>query len=132
MRQSGMSAQRQLRILAHRDQASERTSSKARSRSAELARDPAPAKLMMQQHVQSPPKRPRSLAPMQRPGLNLQREAQEFEHMREQTELSQVYTHTSHTPHKKWVLLYIKLYVSLTNSYKTYSSHNHGNTLTYS
>ena len=130
-----MSAQRQLRILAHRDQASERTSSKARSRSAELARrgnDPAPAVLMMQQHVHSPPKRPRSLAPMQRRGLNLQREAQEFEHMREQTELSQVYTHTTHTPHKKWVLLYIKLYVSLTNSYKSYSAHNHGNTLTYS
>lgn len=98
-----MSAQRQLRILSHRTDAAERSSAGARSRSAELARrgqagemrDPAPAgpatrpPMPGEQHANSP-KRLRTLAPMQRPGLSLQREAQEFAQRREQSELSQV------------------------------------------
>ena len=90
---------RHVRILAHREDAAERTSARTRSRSAELARSDGRAlpshradkATRTQPHTQDAgqsPKRPRTLAPIQRAGLNLQREAQEFEEQREQSELS--------------------------------------------
>lgn len=86
---------RHVRILAHRDAAAERTSARTRSRSAELERrnsrpHTAMTKQLFAQERAQSPKRPRMLAPMEHNGANLQREAQEIEEQREQSELSHV------------------------------------------
>lgn len=96
-----MSAQRRVRILAHREQAARLSSARSRSRSAELEREdagggqPAAAPPLAAPHLPSgksahSPKRPRTLAPMQHPGLRMQRQAQGAEETREHSELSDV------------------------------------------
>jgi hypothetical protein len=95
------SAQRRLRILTHREEAAHRSSARTRSRSAELERrEPcghstregagAAAVAAPRDSGAHSQKRPRMLAPMQRTGLSLEREAQDIEEQREQSELSHV------------------------------------------
>jgi len=89
-----MSAQRRVRILAHREQAARLSSARTRSRSAELEREDAvcvqPAAAPRGGKGAHSPKRPRTLAPMQHPGLRVQRQVQGVEETREHSELSDV------------------------------------------
>jgi len=92
-----MSARR-VSILTHREQAAWLSSERTRSRSAELERkdacggQPAAHDLATTTSDRSinSPKRPRTLAPMQHPGLWVQRQMQGAEEAREHSELSDV------------------------------------------